>query len=95
MSVVRLDPDTREPMIYCKPCGVFHLLPLRPLPGDLQYQRWGWDGNVDEPTFYPSGLFKLRKGHRCHFQVVQGQVIYQPDCTHAYAGQTHQLMPPP
>lgn len=93
--VVSRDPETREPMIYCAPCQVFHLLPLQPLPGDRQQQNWGWDGNTERPTFYPMGLFKLHTFHRCHFQILDGMIIYQPDCTHSYAGQTHLLRPPP
>ena len=61
---------------------------------------WGWNGRLDLPTFWPSVL--VRYGHLpdggpmgtdpvCHSFVVDGQIQFLGDCTHALAGQTVDL----
>lgn len=67
---------------------------------------WGWNGNVDKPTFTPSVLvtwpanpnaeeeFKeWRTERRCHSFVTDGRIQFLNDCTHALAGQTVDLPP--
>jgi len=62
---------------------------------------WGWNGDVDKPTFTPSVLvtypanpnaseeFKeWRTERRCHSFVTDGRVQFLSDSTHALAGQT-------
>ena len=55
--------------------------------------RWGWNGNVDAPTFTPSILVRYhwgteRKEVICHSFVTDGRIQFLNDCTHALAGQT-------
>ena len=83
-----------QPAIYCQPCKVFHELILEAEVHN-QGQMWIWNGDRHLPTFWPMGKFKLRQGHLCHFQVTDGRITYQPDSTHAYAGQTHNLQAAP
>lgn len=65
---------------------------------------WGWNGDVDKPTFTPSVLvtypanpnaseeFKeWRTERRCHSFVTDGRIQFLSDCTHALAGQTVDL----
>jgi len=50
---------------------------------------WTWNGSMERPTFRPSVLVHERPGgHRCHSHVVDGQIQFLTDCTHALAGQT-------
>ena len=66
--------------------------------------RWGWNGDVDKPTFTPSILvrypsnpnateeFKEWRAERvCHSFVTAGRIQFLSDCTHALAGQTVDL----
>lgn len=64
------------------------------------YQRqsgWSWNGSASRPTFMPSVLVSYDgadAGHGdappaiCHSFVVDGQMHFQSDCTHALAGKT-------
>jgi hypothetical protein len=62
---------------------------------------WGFNGNLDRPTFTPSVLvtrqanpaaleeFKeYRTELRCHSFVTDGQIQFLSDCTHTLKGQT-------
>lgn len=55
-------------------------------PGD-----WGFNGNVDAPTFTPSVLVRHPWGPEqiqvvCHSFVVDGKIQFLGDCTHALKG---------
>ena len=54
--------------------------------------RWTFNGNVDNPTFFPSFLTWHEHGdppqtHRCHSFLTDGHWVYLDDCTHALKGQ--------
>ncbi len=54
---------------------------------------WGFNGNVERPTFTPSVLTTWNEGpdhieKRCHTFVRDGMVQFLGDCTHVLAGQT-------
>ena len=56
--------------------------------------RWGFNGNVDAPTFTPSVLvrYSWSDGPRvCHSFVTDGRIQFLGDCTHNLAGQTVDL----
>lgn len=58
--------------------------------------RWGFNGDLDHPTFDPSVLCTSNWGPeqrevRCHSYVTDGRIQFLPDCTHALAGQTVDL----
>lgn len=58
--------------------------------------RWTWNGSLEKPTFSPSVLVTWtdwvepeRGGPKvCHSFVVEGQMQFLGDCTHALAGKT-------
>ena len=58
---------------------------------------WGFDGNVERPTFTPS-IFVNRPcpffnpgAPSCHSFVTTGRILFLQDCTHQSAGQTVDL----
>lgn len=56
--------------------------------------RWTFNGDFDNPTFYPSMLVQYpvenpETGHvREHFFVRDGKIQYLNDCNHGFAGKT-------
>ncbi len=60
---------------------------------------WGFNGNVDAPTFTPSVLYREFEGDKvsriCHFYVKHGKIEYLSDCTHALAGKTVDMVDRP
>jgi Family of unknown function (DUF6527) len=64
-------------MIRCRRCE-YHIIPL---------PRWGFNGDMDRPTFTPS-LKETNQHGVCHFVVTAGNIAYQSDCWHDLKGQT-------
>jgi len=72
-------------LFWCPACKCGHGIPT---------PRWGFNGNVDSPTFTPS----LRRSWTnpdtkqqetlCHLTVTHGQITYHADCPHDMKGQT-------
>lgn len=61
---------------------------------DFEVGRWSFDGNMESPTFSPSMLVHGDECHpREHFFVRDGKVEYLPDCDHALAGKTVDMVP--
>lgn len=65
--------------------------------------RWGWNGDMDRPTFTPSVLVRWSEPSNapeefdnpakdvkkvCHSFVTDGRIQFLSDSTHALAGQT-------
>lgn len=71
---------------YCPACEDAHRVTIEPAPNP-----WGWNGSTDKPTITPSVRVRYpREGLPdviCHFHVVDGEVRYAGDSTHALAGQ--------
>lgn len=92
-----------EPGVYhffCKPCG----WPHRVNTNATQTPAWGFNDNLEQPTFSPSVLvrtgsavdpnFVWEEGDPpriCHSFVTDGRIQYLSDCDHALAGQTVDL----
>lgn len=83
-----------------------HILPVDWTPEGLQRSpnirgtSWGFNGNLDRPTFTPSVLSRWNawtgrdtppRDCVCHSFVTDGRIQFLPDCTHALAGQTVDL----
>ncbi|PLP96981.1 DUF6527 family protein [Cupriavidus pauculus] len=73
----------------CPGCGMAH----RIMHGAGEGPRWGWNGDVERPTFTPSVLARYPWGNPqvervCHSFVTDGQIQFLNDCTHSLAGQT-------
>lgn len=84
-------------VFWCPGCKGAHQVATGGGPGP----RWGFNGNVDRPTFTPSLLvrypanpeaeeeFKEWRTERvCHSFITDGQIQFLGDCTHPMAGQT-------
>jgi hypothetical protein len=80
-------------MWWCPGCDGAHQIATGSGPGP----RWGWNGDAEKPTFTPSVLVTYDGADAgqdgappsvCHSFVVDGQMQFLSDCTHALAGQT-------
>jgi hypothetical protein len=75
---------------WCQGCEDMHAIKI----GRGEGPRWGFNGNVDRPTFTPSVLVRYSDpdgelpDEVCHTFVTDGQVQFLADCTHQLAGQT-------
>lgn len=61
----------------------------------MMHPIWGFNGDVDKPTFTPSlavlSATRISNEYtemRCHSFIRDGQIQYLPDCDHELAGQT-------
>jgi len=89
---------------WCPGCEGMHVIST-----EAPYTvHWGFDGNVELPTFTPSVKItyngadagQMRDDHRappacCHYFVRAGQLEFCGDSTHALAGRTVPLPPLP
>lgn len=79
---------------FCPGCNTAHTV-------STNSGGWGFNGNVELPTFTPSVLvtwpavpnasdeFKeWRSERRCHSFVTDGMIQFLSDCTHAMTGKT-------
>ena len=74
---------------WCPGCDGMHAVPTEA----CEPMRWGFNGNVEKPTFTPSILVHEVPGHspRCHSFVTDGRIQFLGDCTHKLAGQTVEI----
>jgi hypothetical protein len=64
---------------YCPGCNWPHILD----------NRWSFNGDLEHPTFEPSlGIAMNEPDRKCHLYLRNGQIEYQHDCHHAFAGKT-------
>jgi hypothetical protein len=94
-----IDANSRKGLLYwCQGCESLHQVWVE---GGEHGRNWGWNGDVNAPTFTPS--VHVRTGRAvdpsyvpepgdppevCHTFITNGQVQFLGDCTHALAGQT-------
>jgi hypothetical protein len=97
-----VDGNGRRALTYwCQGCESLHQVWVK---GGPPGSNWGWNGDVDRPTFTPSVLvtypanpdadeeFKeWRTARCCHTFITDGMVQFLGDCTHALAGKTEPL----
>ncbi len=77
--------------INCPACGT-HLIPT--IPSDWTTGVWGFNGNLESPTFTPS--LNVRWGDPnigqyvriCHSFITEGNISFCGDSTHELSGQT-------
>lgn len=87
LSKILRGGDDNRIYFECPGCGVPHGLAV----GEGDGPRWGWDGNVDAPTFTPSVLVNFTYAGKpavCHSFVTGGRIQFLGDCTHELAFQT-------
>lgn len=92
-KVSRCLAQAEEDRLYflCHGCCIAHSVSH----GNGAGPRWGWNGNVEAPTFTSSILVRYTwsDGPRvCHSFVTGGRVQFLQDCTHHLAGQTVDLL---
>lgn len=84
-EVIAVDGTRR--FFRCPGCGNAH----------FTTDTWTWNGDLVKPTFAPSILVEGHRfkrdgsgseAFRCHSYVVDGQIQFLGDCTHALAGKT-------
>lgn len=90
------DPAVEYQTFYCPGCQDQHTISVK------GPKAWSFNGNEEKPTFHPSILvyeqppFGDWKGQpRCHSSVTDGVISFLPDSSHALAGQSVPLPPPP
>lgn len=81
---------------HCPGCNDTHYVPT------VGEHAWGFNGDVDKPTFTPSILVRGVKNAWgpdfdatptvCHSFVTDGRIQFLGDCTHALAGTTVDLV---
>jgi hypothetical protein len=52
---------------------------------------WTFNGSLSFPSFHPSLRARGTDGFCCHFFVTNGQIAFEKDCTHKFAGKTLEL----
>lgn len=83
-------------MFWCPGCDAAHKIQY----GSGGGPRWGWNGDVNKPTFTPSVLVRYDGPDAgidgappaiCHSFVTDGRIQFLSDCTHDLAGKTVDL----
>ena len=81
---VREHENEKWYMFWCPACKRCHI---------GQTPRWGFNDNIESPTFTPSILMTAEpSNYRCHINITDGKIIYHSDCNHALRGQTIDMM---
>lgn len=83
--------------IFCAGCNTVHSIWAK--PSEYPHPVWGFNGNLDKPTFTPSVRITWPEqkedgttfNHCCHFNIVDGRIEFCGDCTHALSGQVLEL----
>lgn len=87
--------DTMGPdyMFWCPGCKCYH--GVWTTTRNDNHAIWGFNGDVNKPTFTPSILIQGHLGGDnygvCHSFVKDGKIQYLNDCTHELAGQTVEM----
>ena len=88
---------------YCPGCDSVHGFPVRlnddPTPPDGT--KWFFNGDLNNPTFAPSIRITSTKPSiqgnpdsppveftMCHYNITNGNIVYQNDCAHPLKGMT-------
>lgn len=90
MSVVAPTDEAAVVKFYCPACKRGHKV-------WLGANGWEYNGNASAPTFWPS--IKVESADElgptiCHSFVINGQIEYLADCTHAMRGQRRVQLEP-
>lgn len=78
-------------LFECPGCGHAHMF-ITKAP---QEPVWGFNGNLEKPTFTPSLLNRHSGGEKdyvCHLFVTDGKIQFLGDCTHPLKGQTVDML---
>lgn len=73
--------------IFCPGCKSGHTL-FTDLAAPHQAKNWGFNRNLESPTFTPSLLVSdVGGGHRCHSYITDGRIQFLGDSDHELKGQ--------
>lgn len=75
MLLKQLDDHTFA--LWCPACEDIHVIG----------EEWEFKGTLEKPTFHPS-VYRWEPEYICHFFIVEGQLLFLPDCSHKYADMT-------
>lgn len=85
---------------WCPGCDELHAIAVD--APNSNGARWSFNGNLEKPTFGPSINIRIYGGERgtqptevCHYFLIDGQLQFCSDTTHALSGQTVPLPPLP
>jgi hypothetical protein len=84
-------PDgSKSLLFYCPGCESYHAVTV--VKGrDYEGPVWGWNENMDKPTFDPSILCNAGTDRQCHLFVRSGMIEFLADCHHELAGKTVEM----
>jgi len=88
LEIVKKESNSPDYTFHCLGCGYSHGVWTTRLEGET-HPLWGFNGNLDKPTFTPSLL--VRGVFVCHSFIKDGKIQYLNDCTHNLAGQTIEM----
>lgn len=93
-KVVSISNDVEGVFLFdCPGCKNSHA--VHTIVPNQNGARWGFNSDLDKPTFRPSILINAQYGDGrkvvCHSYVTDGKIQYLGDCTHELAGQTVEL----
>lgn len=107
MAVHQIEGGGFQCIVWCPGCESSHGLFVTDDDGRAYGSvTWGWDRNMDLPTFSPSLLVHSHKTFaddgvtvvdtpECHSFILAGSWQFLTDSTHALAGQTVDMPPLP
>ena len=93
-------------IFLCPGCKMGHVLYIkkphrRSQRVDHNRQVWSFNHNMVHPTFHPRVLVEWEKfdaaaenyvPQKCHFSVRNGELHFEPECTHHLAGQVVRMI---
>lgn len=82
---LRLLSDNRY-VHWCPGCKCAHRIQVQTIP-DNKEQSWQFNNDPINPTFTPS----IKIGDKCHYNIVDGLIIYHEECTHELMGKTVEM----
>lgn len=89
-KLVLVDENTGQYMWYCQGCKTVHAFWTS--HKNNEGPNWGFNGDLERPTFTPSHRVSDDKGTICHSFVTDGKVQYLNDSRHELAGHTVEMI---
>lgn len=100
-KVSKLNHSGMEAYVFdCPGCKMQHMPVVgyeasykeRTLTAGRGAPQWGFNGDINSPTFTPSLLIREYEGQNvvrvCHFFIKNGTIEFLNDCTHPLKGRT-------
>lgn len=92
--MAKIKIDDGYAIMNCPGCKGSHVIPVVNAEY-CQGREWGWNGDINNPTFTPSILVNVGGSNKsrpiCHSFIRDGKWQFLGDCTHSLAGQTVEM----